>query len=1449
MVRARLALMVLVSVVAVWAQDEPPVELMWKHSAPGGFYAAPAVVGNTVYAAALDQHVYALAADSGKVLWDYPAGGKFYAGVTVADGLAFCASTDKILTALDARTGHVKWQHTLDGLPYAAPAVGGGLVFQGNGETGTLRALVSSSGQLKWSYQLGARMGSGMALADGRLFVGSHDRKLYVLDAATGKLAWTFTTDGIVDSMPLVAGERVYVKLPNDTTYCLAVADGKQIWKYTSPQPPVPADQVSNWSTLVLSRGLLLFGSIDYRLYALDAATGERRWQRDAPDAWPSAPTPLGRLGVAGNKDGSLNFVDLRSGEIKSRWTTPQPGSDQYLRGIMWPPVVVGERLYAGCMDGNLYAVKLRSRDGGPVSRLTSRSLSAAKVALHDLPDANVEAYKISLALDAPEDAPAAATVGLVFDADDKGASHVLSLAGGTAKLSRAEPGGAETLLAQGKVETMPAQVTIDRSGRRLRLLADDRVVLSAWDDLPPGKVAAGTSDAGLDLIESKVQPVEALYFDDDFMRVRGGQGDWQTRSGKWAASGVSEENVEDPGKRPQATFSANPFAYRASDVKGEALATAGQWFWDSYRAEVSARPGPAQGKDAAIGVAGYLRDDRNYLAFEWAWGPGNVRRLVAHVNGQRQVLAEAPGSWRADQWYRLGLELGDGRLTAFVDGEPVLSAACDLYGQGQVGLYARSVAFADFDDVQVAGLDGLRDRFDRLTPGLWRAVAGEWGFDLGAKGPDGQGIKFIKAGTEGLALTGSADWSAYEVSSQVRAGDGGVGLVLCSADADHGLQVRWADRLRLVKVDGPNVKVLAEAPLPARRDRWSKLSASSRGGFVTVRVDGESVVEAFEPSQESGKAGLWGQRGAMFAGCTVTPMPQVHEVEFSPEVAPQFSQEELMAQWARPEGSWWLDEHDREDGNLWYRSDVHGPVELVVDAKRVWNDRQRKLRLTIGGERRKPDTGYNLLIEQDNDKRRQVQLSIRRGDQEVAKAAGSLQDVNLLRFVRRGRSLVAMADNAALLTWQEPGQPLDGPQVALRSSEARFDLARVQVAAEQCFDTTFVRAPWEWWQAKGVWETTNRWKCDPRWSFFGGFGDRNPTIWTKQAFGGDVQVDAYMGIKMDSRQGEHYFHPSDLSVTLCGDGQQVNSGYAFLFAGRNNTASLLYKNGKLMAENKTDDGRFRYTSDAGNGLTEFHRHWFHLSVRKAGGRILCQLDDRTVFDVADPNPIDSGHVAIYAVNNTLNVTRARITYEHLAEPAKLPDTGAMLAAADDGDEVKEDWRNDFEVGLGGVAAVDNAQHVLCTRTREAAEGRYALQMTNLVSGGTFLVKLAKWSFVAKEHPLLTFRYRIPANVRTNLYADLGGGAVGVLRLTGGEEAAPGQVMLGQVEGITADNRWHEAKIDLSQVLQKAGRSDDLRIMRLMAGNLEPDPYVNAGFQGNPVGATWYLDDLAIGAR
>jgi len=67
------------------------------------------------------------------------------------------------------------------------------------------------TGDEYWNYATRGRVDSSPAVADGVVYVGSHDHTLYALSAQAGEKLWSYTTGGSIISSPTVADRVLFV--------------------------------------------------------------------------------------------------------------------------------------------------------------------------------------------------------------------------------------------------------------------------------------------------------------------------------------------------------------------------------------------------------------------------------------------------------------------------------------------------------------------------------------------------------------------------------------------------------------------------------------------------------------------------------------------------------------------------------------------------------------------------------------------------------------------------------------------------------------------------------------------------------------------------------------------------------------------------------------------------------------------------------------------------------------------------------------------------------------------------------------------------------------------------------------------------------------------------------------------------------------------------------------
>jgi outer membrane protein assembly factor BamB len=241
--------------------------------------------------------VLAVQARSGRVLWHRRFAGCVAASPAVGEGVVYLGFMDpppctgtapSFVAALDAKSGRTLWRFRA-GVVETPPLLAEGRVYFGSWDH-RVYAVDAHTGRLVWSFATGDKVKAGVALAHGAIFAGSYDGRLYALDARTGRLRWS-AGDGRLGGLyatPSVANGRVFVGSTDGRVYAFATRTGALLWSTRTGS--------FVYSPAALSAGTAFVGSYDHRLYALSQTTGAIRWTFAAGAPISGAPTVLDGL-------------------------------------------------------------------------------------------------------------------------------------------------------------------------------------------------------------------------------------------------------------------------------------------------------------------------------------------------------------------------------------------------------------------------------------------------------------------------------------------------------------------------------------------------------------------------------------------------------------------------------------------------------------------------------------------------------------------------------------------------------------------------------------------------------------------------------------------------------------------------------------------------------------------------------------------------------------------------------------------------------------------------------------------------------------------------------------------------------------------------------------------------------------------------------------------------
>ena len=267
-----------------------------------------------------------------------------WSGGAVSDGTLFVGSKEGRLVAVNIADDSRQWSGPIKAKPtgglgcaaptagggcaaasagvaiYGTPAVSGDLVYIG-GYNGKIYAFNSSSLATRWVYPREDYLqpiAGGLLVAQGKVYFGCSDGRVYALDAATGDRQWeSFKTGDKIWSTPVIDGDTLFIGSFDKKLYALNAADGSKKWEFETEGAIV--------STPLVYDNTVYIGSFDRYLYAVDTTDGSLRWKFMGENWFWAKPVAYNNTVYAGSLDGKVYALDVRNGDKVAEFSLESP--------------------------------------------------------------------------------------------------------------------------------------------------------------------------------------------------------------------------------------------------------------------------------------------------------------------------------------------------------------------------------------------------------------------------------------------------------------------------------------------------------------------------------------------------------------------------------------------------------------------------------------------------------------------------------------------------------------------------------------------------------------------------------------------------------------------------------------------------------------------------------------------------------------------------------------------------------------------------------------------------------------------------------------------------------------------------------------------------------------------------------------------------------------------
>jgi outer membrane protein assembly factor BamB len=293
----------------------------------GDYSFAPALSGDSLFAAAADGTLMRIEASSGRPVWKINAGVPLTAGVGSDGNTVVVAGEKGVLLAFDAN-GKQRWKVQASSEVLSAPAIGQGVVIVRSMDN-RIAAYDADSGTRRWVAQrsvpaLTLRSAPGILIGPGTAFVGLPGGRLAALALSNGGPRWevavgdprgTTELERIVDisGAPVIAGRDVCTVAYRGRIACFDAASGSAHW----------AKELSSDVGLGVDERFIFASDENGAVTAFARESGSGVWRNSKlSNRGLTTPLSFGRAVAVGDYQGYIHFLSREDGAFLARAAT-----------------------------------------------------------------------------------------------------------------------------------------------------------------------------------------------------------------------------------------------------------------------------------------------------------------------------------------------------------------------------------------------------------------------------------------------------------------------------------------------------------------------------------------------------------------------------------------------------------------------------------------------------------------------------------------------------------------------------------------------------------------------------------------------------------------------------------------------------------------------------------------------------------------------------------------------------------------------------------------------------------------------------------------------------------------------------------------------------------------------------------------------------------------------
>jgi len=699
-------------------------------------------------------------------------------------------------------------------------------------------------------------------------------------------------------------------------------------------------------------------------------------------------------------------------------------------------------------------------------------------------------------------------------------------------------------------------------------------------------------------------QKLTPVLFNDDFMRDEAEEnissnnlGFWQKHNGTWNIHAI---------KNP--VRSANPFSFIG---KGKnAVATAGYWFWRNYEYSISALPLSKEG----FGLYFNYTSENNNYSLKWQQINNEKTETLAlqkTTNGKSKTIAKCHIPYFPNQWRKLRIRTIEGLISIYIDDKLILESLdpSPLIG-GKIGLWNNSETGTVFDDIQVIPTSEFSIDLPKNRPQFIEQNAGTTNI-----------LAINQRNIHTTITTKNFNQLKHPIEIQVRKTSPQDYICLRITPKTKNKYL-----LQIIEVNN-NKETITKHCDNTTINNTPTIELHTKNNYAWCNINKQ--IFCYTQLQHYSDQGICSIKtnpnsSVKITNLTLKPEKQWNSINNRVMV---FEHEKSMENWGNLSSEWHYTTKQQQN-IYWHQTDFWQDFSYSTNIQ--------ELPIT-------PQDTWGIILQGDNNK--QLAILISNNKQIQINNNTKIQNLTIptinktLRIEKRSQQILIFADNQLVLNLPQPNY-LNNlcrlGRIGRNNISNELWANAIEICAAGIKTYSFKKAPTDWLAQNGIWEVTNRWQCDPRWSFFSGVQNNGTTcLWNKLLHGDNITLEFFAGPKMNRSLGNHYSYAADINAVICGDGKNITSGYSFMYGGWDNAASQIVKNKNIIAQNK----KIKIYRNK-----KIHHQWFFIKIRKNGNKLSYWIDNQLVAEIIDPKPLKGKRFGLWTWNNGIMIAQLRIS-------------------------------------------------------------------------------------------------------------------------------------------------------------------------------------------------------------